>query len=386
MEADRPRAQPLTRRSSAAAGFAALLALAVIFSPRVTREMRDFEVYWTAAARAIDAAPLYRAEDGHFQFKYLPAFAVAAAPVALLPLRVAKIVWFGISVALIWTLVALSLSALPERRRPAWVLVGVLIVAMGKFYGHELVLGQVNLLLAVLVILGILAIGRGRDALAAALFLAAVVVKPYAVLFLPWLVVTRGRRALAGVAIGTLVVAAAPVALYGLPGTIALHRAWWTTVTESTAPNLTNPDNVSVAAMFAKWLGAGEAAAIMAGAVGLVLLATAAFVITRGRGLRRRESLEGALLLTMVPLLSPQGWDYVFLVATPAMALLANYDDRLPRAMRVLAWIAILTIGLSLFDVLGRQGYARFMSWSIITVCFFVVVASLTALRVRRVA
>ena len=138
--------------------------------------------------------------------------------------------------------------------------------------------------------------------------------------------------------------------------------------------------------MFAKWLGAGDAAAITAGAVGLVLLATAAFVVTRGRGVHRRESLEGALLLTLVPLLSPQGWDYVFLVATPAIALLANYDALLPRAMRVLAWIAIPVIGLSLFDLLGRQAYAQFMSWSVITVCFFVVVASLTALRVRRTA
>ncbi|MBA3296349.1 MAG: DUF2029 domain-containing protein [Acidobacteria bacterium] len=385
MEADRSRTQPLNRWR-VVLGIAALVALAVVFSPRVTREMRDFEVYHSAAGRALDSAPLYRPEDGHFQFKYLPAFAVAAAPIALLPVPVAKTLWFGVSVALICTLVALSLSLLPERRRPTWLLVGVLIVAMGKFYGHELVLGQMNLLFGVLVVLGILAIRAGRDGLAAACCVAAVVVKPYAILFLPWLILTRGRRALAGVTMGVICVAAAPVLTYGVAGTIALHRAWWTTVTASTAPNLTNPDNVSVAAMFAKWLGAGGAASALAGATGLALLATAAFVVARGRGLLRRESLEGAMLLTMVPLLSPQGWDYVFLVATPAIAMLANYDDRLPRAVRALAWIAILTIGLSLFDLLGRQGYARFMSWSIITVCFFVVLASLTVLRVRGVA
>ena len=37
--------------------------------------MADFEVYWTAANRALDAQPLYQPADGHYQFKYLPAFA-----------------------------------------------------------------------------------------------------------------------------------------------------------------------------------------------------------------------------------------------------------------------------------------------------------------------
>ena len=49
-----------------------------------------------------------------------------------------------------------------------------------------------------------------------------------------------------------------PVPLYGVHGNIELHRAWWRTVTESTAPNLINADNVSLAAMYAKWLGPGR--------------------------------------------------------------------------------------------------------------------------------
>ena len=49
--------------------------------------MVDFEVYRTAAARALDAEPLYRADDGHYQFKYLPAFALAMAPFAWICIR-----------------------------------------------------------------------------------------------------------------------------------------------------------------------------------------------------------------------------------------------------------------------------------------------------------
>jgi len=385
MEADRARTQPLNSRAVIAA-IVLLLALAVIFSPRAIRKMRDFEVYWTAASRAIEAAPLYRPEDGHFQFKYLPAFAIVSVPVALMPLAKAKTFWFLISVALIPALLGLAVLLLPDRRRSQWTIVGALLVVMAKFYGHELVLGQVNLLFAVLVAGGVLAMRRSRDSLAGALFVAAVVVKPYAVLFLPWLVFTRGVRPLGSVTIGAICVAAAPVGLYGFAGTIALHRAWWATVSDSTAPNLANPDNVSVPAMFARTFANTDLGPVLAAGVSVILLAVACVVVARGRGIEHRESLEGALLLTLVPLLSPQGWDYVFLVATPAIALLVNYDQRLPAGLRALTWAAMLTIGLSLFDLMGRERYGVFMSWSVITICFLVVNTSLAVLRTRRVA
>lgn len=363
--------------------------LSVLFAPlRISNpdKMRDLEVWWTAASRAAAAEPLYRVEDGHFLFKYLPAFAVLASPASRLSLDVAKGKWLTISIALIVALMALSVRLLPERRRPTWFIVVVVVVAMAKFYGHELTLGQVNLAFAVLVAEGIMLLRNKKPALAAAAFVAAVVVKPYAVLFLPWVALLGGWRAIVSAAIGMAGVLVAPVGLYGVTRTIDLHVAWWNTVTTSTTPNLTNPDNVSLAAFTTRWLGVGTSASILAAAGSLALLGFAVFIVLRGRGLERREVLEGALLMTSVPLISPQGWDYVFLVATPAIALLANYDVELPRVLRAITWITIGVIGLSLYDLLGRQGYRVFMEWSVITLCFVVVLAALGTLRARRVA
>jgi hypothetical protein len=101
----------------------AAVVLALLFAARVSHKMPDLEVYWTAAARAHRAEPLYRAEDGHYQFKYLPAFAILIMPAAALPLPSAKALWFCASVVLLVAFVALSLATLPERRRPTWVLV-----------------------------------------------------------------------------------------------------------------------------------------------------------------------------------------------------------------------------------------------------------------------
>src|SRR6266550_3535489 len=100
-------------------GVLALVSLVAVFTTRVSRKMPDFEVYHTAGARAIAVEPLYRAEDGHFQFKYLPAFAIFAAPLAMAPLAVAKGAWFAVSAALMLLFLGLSLRAMPDLRRPA---------------------------------------------------------------------------------------------------------------------------------------------------------------------------------------------------------------------------------------------------------------------------
>lgn len=365
---------------------AILALLAGVFVSRAASRMPDFEVYWQAGARAAAAEPLYRTEDEHYQLKYLPAFAVLAMPVALIPLPAAKALWFTLSVVLIGVLLALSLRLLPSLRKPAWLLVLLTCLAMAKFYGHELVLGQVNLLFAVVVLAAVHLEIRGRGFAAGLLVAVAIVVKPYAVIFLPWLWARRSRRAVAGAGAGLVLVLLLPAVIYGAAGALQLHREWWRTVTASTAPNLLNADNVSLAAMYAKWLGPGEAAAWLAAATGVLLLALAAFAILRRTGIPSSTGLEAALLLTLVPLLSPQGWDYVFLISTPAVMYLINYERLLPPAARGATIAALCIIGFSLYDVMGRQAYAAFMALSAISVCYLVVTGALVTLRVRRLA
>src|SRR5207253_1724048 len=96
--------------------------------------------------------------------------------------------------------------------------------------------------------------------------------------------------------------------------------------------------------------------------------------------------LEGALLLTLIPLLSPQGWDYVLLLSTPAVMFIVNYDARLPAGLRYATIAALTVVALSIFDLMGRAAYARFMALSVITVCYLVAIAALAVLRLRRIA
>jgi len=364
----------------------ALVSLVVVYTTKVSQKMPDFQVYRTAAERAAVADPLYREDDGHWQFKYLPAFAVLAAPLAVIPLPAAKGAWFAMSAVLMVVLLWLSLRAMPEIRRPPVVLLVVTFLAMAKFYAHELALGQVNLLFAVLAVLAIVLMRSGREIPAGVALAFAVIVKPYAAIFLPWLALRRNRTAFVAMLAALAILLLLPAARYGWEGNLRLLGDWWRTVTTTTAPNLGNPDNVSLRSMFTRWLGPDSAAPILAAAVSAILLALAAIVMAGRGSLPRSDALEASLLLLMIPLLSPQGWDYVLLISTPAVMLLVNYLPALPQGMRTMAVIAIAAIAFSIFDLIGRTAYTTFMRLSLITIFALIEVAAVVTLRFRRAA
>jgi hypothetical protein len=368
-----------------AAGILSLvLAAAILFTTVAQRKMRDFEVYWTAGARAAAAEPLYRASDGHYRFKYLPAFAVAVSPLSRTPLRAAKAIWITLSVFCLAALVWISATMVPDTALGRRAVAAITLLAMAKFYAHELVLGQANLLFGALCVVALRAMLKGRDGTGGACFGAAILVKPYAVLFVPYLLAVRRWRAATAAALAGAVVTALPVVVYGVAGTIELTRAWWRTASETSAPLLTNADSISVFAMYAKWLGWGGTAATLSLLTVALLAAGFAVVVARRTGIVTPEVLEVGMALTLIPLVTPQGWDYVLLLSTPLVALLIAHARRMPRGDRLVFVVALSVVALSLYDVMGRAAYARFMGLAIVTVCYLAILAVAVRIRLRR--
>jgi hypothetical protein len=375
---------PTSRRARLVAA-AVLAGLALTFVLRIQHQMADFEVYRRAGERALAGGWLYRAEDGHYQLKYLPAFALAVAPFALMPLTAAKAVWFAGSVGSIVALLWLSVRMWPgqEGRR---LLAAAAVVFMAKFFLHELTLGQANALMAVLVMLALDGLWSGRARRAGLLLSLAVLVKPYAIAFLPYLALRRRWVSCAWMAAGIGLILVVPAVFYGFAGNQALLVDWIGTLRDSTGPNLIGQDNVSVWAMYAKWLGPGTTASMAAGGTVAVMTILVAWIARAGDGSRRHEYLEVATILLALPLASPQGWDYVLLIATPVVVALAATRSAMPSPVRALAASALLLMGLSLFDLMGRRAYASFMAMSWISVCALTLLGVLAFLRRERIA
>ena len=357
-----------------------------LFVAKASRRMPDFEVYWRAGARAAAAEPLYRPSDQDYQLKYFPAFAIAAIPLGMLPLGTAKAVWFTLSAAALIVLLPLSVTLLPHRRQPMWLLIGVLLLGLGKYYAEDLVLGQINTLVALLAALALLALTRGREAVGGLLVALAIVLKPYALILAPWIAARRQRRSIAALGIGLLVACVLPALVYGLDGTVDLYRDWWRTVTTTTDGTLLHSDNVSLASLWAKRLGSGSTATGLAAVSSLALLIAATVIFVRRNSVDKPEGAEMAALLAITPLISPQGWDYVLVLGTMTMVYVVNDFDRLPRAIQVLSAGAIAAVGLTLFDLLGRRLIYALLDLSVITIGMVMLIAALVTLRARRLA
>ena len=358
----------------------------LIYLGKVQDEMVDFEVYRVAASRALRAEPLYRAADGHYQFKYLPASALAFTPFAILNRETARAVWFALSAGLLTAFVRWSVRALPERRRAERTLMWLTVLFMAKFYAHELMLGQTNILLGSLLVGALLAAQIDQPRIAGVLIGAAAFVKPYALLLLPWLAFTHGAAgALASVAVlgaGLLL----PATVYGWQGNLDLLVAWYRTVTGTTSANLLGADNISVAAMWAKWIGLGPLAAVLAACTVAAALALVTVVWARRSRVDDPNYLEVALLMLLVPLLSPQGWDYVLLLATPAVVCLTDRWADVSRVWQAVIVVCLALMGLTLFDLMGRTLYTSFMMLSVVSLAAMGTAVVLAHLRWRALA
>jgi hypothetical protein len=345
----------------------------------------DFAVPRTAAFRALAHEQLYRPDDGHFQYKYLPAFALVMIPFTWPSKEVAEATWFALTIAMTWALVRLSIRALPDRRASVKALVWLTLLLNGKFLVKELAFGQFNLPLGLLLIGAVIAAQRRQPFLAGALVGAGVFIKPYALVLAPWLVVTQGTRSLAAMAgvlgAGLLL----PAVTYGWSGNIALLRDWYRTVTETTAPNLMVFENVSFASMWAKWIGQGAAAARLALATAAAAFITGFALLIRRRRAGEPNYLECAYFFVLIPLLSPQGWDYVLLLAMPAYVLLVDRWADSSVAWRAVAATGFALTSFTIYDVFGRTLYFFLMSWGAQTIGAMLIGAALIRMRWRGV-
>jgi hypothetical protein len=349
-------------------------------------ELVDFAVPYTAATRVLNHEALYRPQDGHYQYKYLPAFAVVMTPFTVMPKPAAEFVWFELTVAMTWMLVRLALAALPDRRLSERTLIWLTLLLTGKFLVKELAFGQFNLPVALLLLGAIVAARHGRVLTAGALVAAGVFIKPYALVLVPWLALAHGWRPFVTfgiVSVGGLLL---PAAVYGWDGNIGLLKEWYRTVSETTAPNLMAFENISFASMWAKWIGPGPTASILALASVFVAGAAGLLVMAWRKRAGEPNYLEGAFFCVLIPLLSPQGWDYVLVIALPAYMVLVDRWRELTPNWRAVTLTGFFLTSFTIFDLLRRPLYTHLMQYAGVTVGAILVAICLMRLRWKAAA
>lgn len=349
-------------------------------------ELVDFSVPRTAAFRALQAEQLYRPEDGHFQYKYLPAFALLMVPFTWPSKEAAEVLWFGLTFAMTWAFVRLSLRALPDRRSSEPRLIWLTLLLNGKFLVKEIGFGQFNLPLALLLMGTVVAVQRERRLLPGLFIGLGVFVKPYALVLVPWLVLVAGWTALLGFSGVIIAGLAVPAVVYGWQGNLALLHDWYRTVTDTTGPNLLSGDNISFATMWAKWIRPGPEATVLAAVTSIAAMGLGFALFSKRKGVSEPNYLECAFFFALIPLLSPQGWDYVLLLALPGYMCLVDRFGELTRGWRAAAIIGFALTSFAIFDLMRRPLYMQLMLLSGGSVGAVLFALTLAQLRWRKLA
>ena len=196
----------VVRRAWPVLAFVALAAIGAAAVHKQLRDGNDFPIYWQAARDLLARRSPYQVETGLHGFVYLPWFAWALVPLALFPLPAAAWVWYAANVAFTW----LAGHALLESMRDAGVPARPLTLALATLplaglFHDNLVLGQANLLLLLLVALTVRGAAGGFP-----LGYAAALKMPAAVLALPFLLRARVGT-LIGVALGAVLALGVPL-------------------------------------------------------------------------------------------------------------------------------------------------------------------------------
>jgi len=366
---------------------AAIVLSGLFFMLRLKNEMADFEVNYTAGQRIRSGETLYRAADGHWQFKYLPFSALLYVPLTLLPLPLAKAVWLTAIMLAAFLIFRIAFNLIDYKGNTLFSPAFFASLIVARYFLREFELGQINALITCLLVVCIWLLTvpskPSADLASGALAGLAAALKPYAVVFLPYLAVRKKWLALAGGSAILIIAVLAPALFYGWRGNWVVLGEWKSSLATSTPLLLSSQDNVSLLGFLTKrtqgqTLSLAIYGAILAFLGGLILV-----IIRRGGQLSRPFVLEGFLLLLLIPLVSPLGWDYTFLAAAPALMLVCRHFDKYRPFWKTPLVLNSLIVSLSLYDVMGRNLYAAFMSVSIITVNFILFIGYLVYLRIK---
>jgi alpha-1,2-mannosyltransferase len=331
---------------------AAVLLAQVVRAPHATLPLMDLTAYRIGGWRVLSGVPLYGlpligATRGVFEFVYPPFAALLFAPLAAAHGATLVVVGLVVGVGLTGVVVALSLRGLGTHRSGTAGAGRTLCLAAGATglllwcepVYQTVTFGQVNLLVAALVLVDVVRPASARTSGAFIGIAAGIKLTP--LFFVAYLLVTRRFRA-AAVACGAFLATAAVGAVL-LPGD---SRTFWSGAFADPArigvPE--HPGNQSLRGLIARGLGVGPGISTAQQGVWLVgALAVAALGLVVARRLSRRGAELGAVTVCglTATAVSPYSWVHHWVWFAPLLILLA---DRAVRRRSPGAWATLLGV------------------------------------------
>ena len=301
-----------------------------------TFQVFDFGAYYRAAGAVARGETPY-AIDEHgptAAFVYAPAYAFFLYPLSYLDYTWACRLWMlgNWIVCLVCIFLAMRLVTAMKFTQN-WTLLWLATLPMASYFWNNISAGQIGALMVALCLAWAICQRRGRSFLGGIFLALATALKLAPALLVPYVIVRRDWRGLAGFLVGGLALVVAPAPWTGLNGAIELHLEWARHCHNTQIGAQTcRIENQSMLGMLARLPAIDYRDLQQVYPLILLVLAGAGYVwiIWCRRGTRTPEeersqdNLHLALLFILMTLAHPRAWTCNFVALTPACFLLAD--------------------------------------------------------------
>lgn len=326
--------------------------------------MCDLDVFLRAGRRLLNSEPMYNLSDGHFTFKYFPVNGLIFALLAPLTYPIASIIWCTLIVVCGWLVMQICFRWAQEdtgfRLSPLTLFLTLLILA--NYFIQELQLGQSNVIMFYAILRSVDAWRKQKELPTALWWVLAFVVKPYALPFLPFFFWKRAYRT-GLIALGTATILFfVPVIFYGWAGFWAVIKGLGETAGGSSAHLAENEYNASLFGMFSKMgVVPYKTIAIYSMLTALVLGGWLA-ISSWGKAETQSLTIEAAVLMILTPLVSPQGWLYIYWCGVAGVIWIIARWQSLTVIEKGVSSVIFAGMGLLNYEVIGKQLYRWVLS------------------------
>lgn len=393
------RRQQVTARLLLAIG---LVAVVIIWVRLVLRPSGDLLNHQEFGRRFLAGTFLY---DGGLNYPYLPTWAMAHAPLAVIPSWLVSALVFPIGLAsllaLLWMLDRMSRHALPLDDHKTLLVTAAAVALSSRFVIRDLVDGGENLMLTAIAWGALYASQRQRPWMAAGLLGTAIALKLTAGVFLLVLLARRAYAQAARAALAAATVIVLPAAWMGLDHYVAHVDLWTTKVTSGllwsdATFGVLGPEplgNVGLRPAVGRWVAAlaSDDLRDLSALIAMAVIAALALVVIVVSARRAESDVDGAVVWASAGVLgllaSPITWRAHLVAILPACYLLFRrwaIDGRLFGA-GLAGLIAVAVPGIVLARGVTGETVSQWSDgWSITTIALLVLLTGICAWPARR--
>ena len=359
--------------------------------------MVDFEVFYKTAERMFQGSNLYQVEgDGHYVFKYASTSAAYFIPFILLPIAFSKVIYWLILCLLIVEgyylsgklYLSESMNTNPRLNNT------ILFIAFAATFIHierELVLGQINFVLLVLYLwMAFAYINRKPKQLALSLALS-IFIKPFGLIFIPYLLLTRKIKALTYFVSFTFGLFLTPLIFYNLSEYQFLLQGWINelVIELGNKQALTSGGIHTIFSLLVRYtplyfINFTPTATFIYQLLILALLAAAIYWFAKmGKGLKHAETENIGLLIALIPLLAYTN-ENAFLFLTPAIIIGLKNFGWMNISQKILLITGILLQGGNIREIWGMHLSLLLLDYSLVAIGALLIIITMFSIRYRQ--